>query len=488
MASKIMFVNQPVSREKRYGDQSKLGNNTPPLTLCLLAALTRKHGYQTVILDAATLLLSMEEAVNRIVKENPRYLGLYGTTLTIEDAARLASLAKEQLENLIVIVGGVHFTYEPEETMNRFSSFDIGVVGEGDVAMLDMLHALEHNQDLSKVRGLIFREGAKLVRTDSQETVHNLDTLPMPAFDLLEDFPHAYLPPFFGFSTLPIATAVVSRGCPAQCKFCRSGIFGDRNLRQYSPKYIVELMRYVKIRFGVEQILFYDDDFVMFRKHTRELCERIIEANLGMTWSCNTRVVDVDPETLALMKRAGCWQISYGIESGSQRVLTFMKKGVTLDLIRRALTWTKEAGIRTNGYFLFGFPTETVEEMEQTIAFSKSLGLDILQCTLFTPFPSLPFSKEVTKYGELQSSDWSEMNIFTPVFVSEGLSPEILERYKRKAWREFYFRPRVQLNLIRMVLGNPMMIGHYLKTALQFVRFVVLPRQKAVQKSDPISA
>ena len=162
MPSKIMFVNQPVTLEKRYNTQSKLGNNTPPLTLCHLAALTKKFNHPTVILDAATLRLSVEETLARILEEMPTYLALYGTTLTIEDAARLACLAKEQLKDLIVIVGGVHFTYNPGETMRRYPTFDVGVVGEGDITVVELLDSYEVGRGLIGVKGIIFRKGGNL--------------------------------------------------------------------------------------------------------------------------------------------------------------------------------------------------------------------------------------------------------------------------------------------------------------------------------------
>jgi len=472
MPGKILFVNQPVSLDKRYAAQSRFANHTTPLTLCHLASLTRKHGFPSAILDAAMLGLTMEETVNKIVEEEPSYLALYATTVTIEEAAILTTEAKRWLPHLLVLVGGIHLTAVPLETMQHYRTFDIGGVGEGDLTILHVLEALEQGSHLDSVPGIVFRRGNDLILTEASEPVADLNGLPMPAFDLLKGFPRAYIPPFFGYTTLPIATAVVSRGCPAQCLFCRAGIFGDRNLRQYSPKYIVELMRYLKTKHGVRQVLFYDDDFAMFKKHTKELCERLIQADIGVTWSCNTRVIDVDQDLLQIMARAGCWQISYGVESGSQRVLNAMRKGTTLGLIDRAMRWTKEAGIRTNGYFLLGFPTETKEEIEETIRFAKRLPLDIFQCTLFTPFPSLPFSKEVEKFGKWQSKEWSDLNIFNPVFVTGELTADELEYFKRKAWREFYFRPGIQLNLLFMLWRHPAVIGHYLRTALGFAKFV----------------
>lgn len=477
MASKILFVNQPVSMEKRYGGQSKLGNVTPPLTLCHLGALTLKHGYRTAILDAAARRLTMEETIERIRAEDPDCLGLYATTVSIDEAAQLASLAKQALPGLKVIIGGVHFTFRPKETMRAYPIFDLGVVGEGDVTLPDLLGALDACSPLEDVRGIIFRSGDDLIRTGDRPSLECLDTLPMPAFHLLENFPQLYRPPFFGFSTLPVATVITSRGCLSKCRFCNSGIFGHGKQRTNSPKYVVELMRLLEVRHDVRQLLFYDDNFGTYREHVAELCERIIEAGLRMTWSCNTRVTDVAPELLALMREAGCWQISFGIESGSQRVLNFMRKGTSLPLIRTVLRWTREAGIRTNGYFLFGFPTETEEEMHQSIEFAKSLDLDIFQCTLFTPFPTIPFAGEIGAYGSIKASNWGEMNIFNPVFVSDGLSPEKLEHYKRKAWREFYLRPKVQLNLIRMLLRDPDMVPHYLRTAVEFVSFVFFPKR-----------
>lgn len=479
MSSTIIFVNQPVSIETTRDSLWNVVNNTAPLTLCLLASITRKHGYSTVILDAASHHLSMEETVARIIRKPPTYLALYTTTLTLEAAGQIALAVKKACPEVVVIVGGVHLTYCPEQTMESYPAFDIGVISEGDRTIIELLNALDNGGDLAQVEGIIFRSTTHLLRTAVREPLDELDALPMPAFDLLEDFPDNYLPPpLLGFSSLPTATLVVSRGCPGRCLFCSSGIFGHTQPRVHSAKYIVELMRHLERNYGVRQIQFYDDDLCAFRKQLTELCETLIGSGVRVTWSCNSRVTDVTPELLARMRRAGCWKIAYGIESGSQRHLNRMRKGITLKGIRRAVQWTRQAGILAYGYFFFGYPGETEKEMQETIDFALSLDLDMFECNAFIPHPTLLFPQGFDLRNLPSSGPTVPCNggvQFNSVPSSGDCSAETIDAHVRQAWRRFYFRPLVQLNLLRLGLKNRAMLSHYLQAVGEFVRFLLFP-------------
>jgi radical SAM superfamily enzyme YgiQ (UPF0313 family) len=242
--------------------------------------------------------------------------------------------------------------------MERFPAFDIAVVGEGEMSLVELLRALRTGRPLAGVSGLVIREGEGLRETGRRPFIADLDTLPFPAWDLLEGFPERYLPAPFKVQQLPAATLVTSRGCPNTCIFCDRSVFGS-SCHAYSAEYVVRQMVELHRRYGIREFSFEDDTFVTFKVRLKEICERLIDLQLDISWSCLGRVNHVTPENLRLMRQAGCWQISFGIESGSAEVLALINKRVTLDQVHQAVRMSREAGIRPKGFFILGHPGET---------------------------------------------------------------------------------------------------------------------------------
>jgi radical SAM superfamily enzyme YgiQ (UPF0313 family) len=205
---------------------------------------------------------------------------------------------------------------------------------------------------------------------------------------------------------------------------------------------------------GVRHILFYDDLFTVNKPRVVELCERFIEAGFTFTWSCNSHPNLLDPKTLALMKRAGCWQIAYGIESGSQRVLNVVKHEVKIPRMLETLRQTKEAGIRVKGLLMMAHPTEDEASLGETVEFLRTAPIDLAQVTKFTPYPGTPSYATIREHGRF-AEDWEQMNAMNWVFVPNGLTPEVLERYFRLAYRTFYGRRDVLWGLAKTLVGEP---------------------------------
>lgn len=203
---KIIFVNPPLSIEDRYGVKSSSGGQTPPLGLLNLAAMTREHGFETAILDAAAVKWGYEQSVKFILDNRFQYVGITAVTISIAHAAKLASLLKRADPKIIIIIGGAHLTALPSETMSMFPHFDIGVVGEADYTIVELLSALESKRDLTAIKGLILRDNNRLVNTGIRPRIENLDSLPMPAWDLLPDLAQYYCPPVHTLKRIPAAT------------------------------------------------------------------------------------------------------------------------------------------------------------------------------------------------------------------------------------------------------------------------------------------
>jgi radical SAM superfamily enzyme YgiQ (UPF0313 family) len=464
----LVLASAPVSMEARYGKLRGAGNSLPTLGLLFLAASARRAGFTTAVVEAGAANLVEAEAAEAILARSPRVVGLSATTLGVHAAARLAGRLKSAAPGLRVVVGGPHPTALPEDTLRRFPGFDAVVVGEGEETLVDLLRAWRAGDDLSAVPGLAWRgPGGAPTRTAPRQRLRALDELARPAWDLLDAFPHAYAPPVFRFQQLPAASLVSSRGCPFECSFCDRSVFG-RKYRFHGAEWLLDAIGELWSR-GVREILFEDDTFTANKERIRHLCDELPRRFPGLTWSCLARAASVDADTLGRMRRAGCWQISFGIESGDGAVLERMGKSTNLDEIRRGLALTSEAGIRSKGFFILGYPGETKASLERTVSFATSLPLDDVSVSMFTPFPGSPIYAEAARLGRFDE-DWEKMSLLNAVFVPEGLTRRDIEDTQARFFRAFYLRPRVVLSYARRVLSRPRTAPAYLRGLATFAR------------------
>jgi radical SAM superfamily enzyme YgiQ (UPF0313 family) len=439
--SHIVFVNPPISLEERYGKLSSSGSMAPPLGLCHLASVCRNKGFATAIVDANPLGLNHHEVVEQIFSYDPGFIGITASTVSIQSAARIADMVKQRNSRKHVIIGGPHVTAVPASTMERFNSFDTGVIGEGELTIVELLRTLQAGGSLDSIPGVIFRDNGRVALNKKRRPITNLDTLPMPAWDLLPELRHFYKPVSLSYKQLPSTSFITSRGCSGKCTFCDRTVFGNV-CRGFTAEYLFEMVKELYFRYHIRDILFDDDNLILFKPRLARFCELLLASELDLTWACNARVDIVDGETLQLMAKAGCWQIAYGIESGSQQILDVLKKGITLDQIRSAVIMTRKAGIQTKGFFMIGSPLETPKTIEDTIRFTLELPLDDFQTTFFTPLPGCELYETIETYGTLEDN-WSKMSMWYPVFVPNGMSREELILYAKRAFRRFYFRPKI---------------------------------------------
>lgn len=467
---KVFFATPPISMEERYGSLAGAGSCLPSLGILFLAAMTRHNGFPTALADASALSLTGAELLQRVQAEQPDVLGLSATTFSIFHAASFAALAKEHLPNLTVIIGGPHVSAAPLETMERFPVFDLAVLGEGEATIIDLLNGLDSKAALDEIPGIILRNGAELIATGRRTFLADLDQLPYPAWDLLEGFPDKYLPAPFKVRKTPAASVVTSRGCPNSCIFCDRSVFGT-SCHAFSAEYVVGMIRYLVERFGIREFSFEDDTFITFKKRLVAICQGIIDLGVDISWTCLGRVNSVDKETLELMQRAGCWQISFGIESGCPEILKTIHKNVTLQQIEKAVTLCHEAKILSKGFFIVGHPGETRETLARTLEFALKLPLDDISATMLTPFPGTEIYNRAAEFGTFDS-DWSRMNLLNTVFVPHGLTQEYIEQFQRDMLKRFYLRPRIVLGYLRRLIGNPAMTRGILIGAKAFFRSI----------------
>lgn len=469
--SKIVFLNPPQNLSGLYNELGDAGSELPPLGLAILAAVTRDKGYETRVIDALALKMTKEHTIKAILAENPDYLGITSTTMSIYTAAEVAEGVKAANPNVKIILGGPHITAVPEETMKTFPVFEIGAVGEAEDTIIELLEALDKNSNPTKINGLILRGGTKTFLTPKRKPIMDLDKLPFPAWDLLPDLVRYYQPAADTMHRHPATLLITSRGCTGQCVFCDRSVFGNL-CRCYSADYVIRMIKKLQQDYGIKELFIEDDNFVLFKRRLMEICDRIINEKIDITWSCLGRVDTIDSEMLAFMKKAGCWQINFGCESGSQKILDLLHKGVKKEQTEKAVRLARKAGLDVKGLFMLGNFGETRETIEETLSFIRKLPLTDFHITCFTPLPGAEAYNLADRYGRFDK-DWKRANMFNADnFVPDGLTKEEIEKYYKKAWRIFYIRPRIIVKYIAK-LRHPKIRKKLIKGGFGFLKFIL---------------
>jgi len=464
---RLLFIVPPLSAKERYGKLASGSTDMPMLGFLTLSSIAKGLGYEVSLLDCPTLNYDNGDILSHINKYKPQIVLVTSTTVAISNAGRMLEIIKQNYPEILTVLGGVHITCLPVQTMRNLRAIDIGVIGEGEDTLPELLEAVKSQEALDLIKGIIFRRNTETVTTAPRPFFRNLDSLPYPSWEMLPSLISNYSPSPHTIKRLPSVSLVTSRGCPGQCKFCYN--YAGNKIRGFSAKYVIEQIKYLISTYGIKEIFFMDDNFLVLRKRLREICEQIITDKIDLTWSCVGRVDGINPEILELMHRAGCWQIGYGIESGSNEILGILKKQVTIEQIDNALSMTRKAGIQSKGFFMIGNPGESLETMEQTVRFLKRANLDALHTTFYTPFPGSPFYEEIEKWGTY-TENWENLNMWSPVFIPNGLTEEQLVRFHKKYFSSFYFRPRTIFNY-GMKLANPLISKDILKGTITLIKY-----------------
>ena len=439
----IIFIDPPssLSLSMRAAGKKPTGN-LPCLGICILASVVEREGIKADIIDAVAMQYTYEEVAQKVLEMNPRYIGLTAMTHSICNAAAIGNLVKEKMPGIKIILGGVHVTSAPRETMIRFQHvFDVAVLGEGEATIVELLKAIESGKEPSGVDGVAFVRDGIFFKTKPRDIIKDMDTLPMPAWHLLPNMRTHYTPHPISSGGFPSNHLLTSRGCPGKCIFCDTSVNGHK-VRGYSADYVMEMIDILYNKYGMRDLQINDDTFVTLKKRMLEICDRLVDRRYKLTWSCDARASDVSEDGLKKMRSAGCWQIAYGVETGSQRIMKFLKKNVTLEQIHNAFQWSKKSGISTKGFFILGHPTETHESINETIEIMLSLDIDVVGVTFFTVYPGSPIYTTISEYGDFDP-DWDKTDTYAiGNFIPKGFTAEELTAIRSNALNRFYFRPK----------------------------------------------
>ncbi len=432
----------------RYRFAARVTVVYPPLGLMYLAASLERDNHKVTIIDTEVEGLTKSEIIKEVLRKKPDIVGITSTTPLHHKAIELFHRIKQGDSSIKTIAGGPHPTALPMETLRECKDIDIIVIGEAE----ETIREICSGKQLSKISGICFRSEGKIKLTRRRSLIADLDSIPLPARHLVKNEKYLWSVPKKGI--IPVTPIMTTRGCPYKCVFCSQLVIFGRSMRHRSVENIVQEIDEIVNNYKIKHLVFYDDTLGLNKKLTYELIAAIKREKLDFTFEGMTRVNIISRELLEKLKSIGLNRLSFGVESGNQRILDAAKKGITLEQIRKAYVLTSEFDIETRMSIVLGLPFETKKTIENTIKFMKSLKCYQAYVNIGTPFPGTEYYDMAVKgYGgiKLLTNDWREFRRWgNAVIEVNDLTRADLIKYQKRALMSFYMTPkRIAYNLKR---------------------------------------
>lgn len=413
---------------------------TPPLGIGYVSSFLKSKGYEVIIVDGLNRNLNDEQIIKEV--ETCELVGLSVLSAYYLRAKELSE--KLKAAGKIVVWGGVHATVMPDHVLKETKA-DYVVCGEGEMTAWELIQALENNHDTEGIPGLYSRSTQRFI---PREFIQDLDSLPFPDWAALDPRTYQKAPHGALIKNFPVAPITSTRGCPYECTFCVSPKMWRRSIRFRSPKNVVDEIEYLAKEFGIKEIHFEDDNFTLKREHAATVCEEIMRRHLKISFTTpnGIRADKVDEDLLLLMKKAGCYFVGFGIESGNQYIIDNIKKHEKLEIVEKAIRLAHKVGLMTQGFFIFGLPGETKDSIKQTIKFAKSVPLDRAQ---FLLLDLIPGSELWEQHKNEIVYDYTKKSFQDTTWVPPTISEQDLKAAQPTAFREFFFRPRQIWSIVK---------------------------------------
>ena len=466
----ILLLNPPTLDNKKFiregrctQEQGVWATLWPPVSLATIGAVLEQDGHEVRVLDCAAAGIPWSGLGEEITRSAPRLIIWSTGTPSIHNDLSFAAFIKEIDPAITTAVFGTHVTALDRQCLEQFPALDIIIRNEPEMTARELARSLQDGTPCAGIPGVTARSAAgEIIAGPPRPFIEELDALPFPAWHLLDNTLYR-LP----FREEPFLIVAPLRGCPFNCSFCTCQTYYGKKLRKRSIRRVIQEIEYDMKQFGVRNFFIWAETFVVDKRYVGELCREIIHSGLKISWTCNSRVDTVDASLLQLMAQAGCWMISFGIESAEQKVLDGVDKGTTVEQAYAAVAAAREAGIKTVGHFILGLPGETRESLDRTIAYASALGLDLAQFYCAVPFPGSRLYEKALQEGWLKDSDFSHFNQDSAIMELPTISRDEVSRYRARAYRNFYFNIRNSYRLLKLMSVKD--IGKTLRTALDFL-------------------
>ncbi|MGB9750150.1 MAG: B12-binding domain-containing radical SAM protein [Caldisericia bacterium] len=470
MIKRILLMNPPYGMFQRGEERCQAdveGGSAislrPPNNLGYIASILKNLGKEVVIRDYP--VEKDKDFIKDLKNYNFDLILMSITTGTIEEDLKFFKTTKNFNKNIITIAEGAHFITAPIESFKSeiFKYLDFAFFGESEYVVKEFINSYENNKSLSQVKGLIYKDNGEWIKNEKPPFIENLDFLPFPARDLMRN--DLYKNPD---TDKPMATIQTSRGCPGNCIYCLAPIVSGKNLRKRSPKNIVDEIEECINKYKIDNFFLRADTFTIDKDWVIEISNEIIKRNLKIVWVANSRVKPIDEEMLIWMKRSGCYLIAFGLESGSEKSLKLMKKGVTVEDNINAVKLAKKLGFKVYSFFIIGFPWEDREDILKTIELSKKLPSDFVEFHIATPYYGTELYDIMKKENLLDNNPEGHNYFSNPVGGTKYLTREEIINLRKKALLSFYLRPNFILKTL--LTQNPKTIKNYIKYGFKLIK------------------
>ncbi|MBC7194231.1 MAG: radical SAM protein [Caldisericia bacterium] len=473
MIKNVLLMNPPVGVFQRGEERCQAdveGGSAislrPPNNLLYLASILREFGKSPIVRDYPV------EKDKNFLSDLEKYkfdmIIMSITTGTIEKDLEYFRIAKEFNKEIITIAEGAHFITAPIESFNKdiYNYLDFAFFGESEYVLKEFLNFYKNKKDLRDVKGLIYKKGDSWIKNENPPFIEDLDSLPFPARDLIRN--ELYINPD---TDRPIATIQTSRGCPGSCIYCLAPIVSGKLVRKRSPKNIVDEIEECFKKFNIDNFFLRADTFTIDRDWVIEISDEIIKRNLKIVWVANSRTKPIDKEMLIKMKKAGCYLVAFGIESGSDKSLKSMKKGTTREDNEKAIKLAKEVGLKVYSFFIIGFPWETREDILETINFALNTPSDFVEFHIATPYYGTELYEIMKKEGLLKESIEGHNYFSNPIGGTKYLSKEEVIELRKKALLRFYLRPNYVFKTL--LTQNSKSLKNYIKYGFRLIKNII---------------
>ncbi|MCX6815434.1 MAG: cobalamin-dependent protein [Candidatus Aenigmarchaeota archaeon] len=478
---KILLIQPPMTLLK-----NEIKSVVFPLGLAYIAASLEKNGYEVEVMDCVVLEqrnhierdgmihfgLDWPEISERIEKSNPDAIGISCLfSSQSSNAYKVAELAKQWNHKVPTIMGGAHPSSIPKEVLTN-KNIDYIVLGEGDETIIHLVKNLHSFEHLKKIDGIGFKHDDSIIINPKTKFIENIDDLPFPARHL---FPmELYFESEYGHGTdlmrKPLSSMITSRGCPYMCVFCSVHTVWGRNYRPRDPKKVVDEIELLVKKFGVREIHFEDDNLTLKKDRTIAICKEIIKRKIDLKWTTPNGVAlwTLDKEVLVWMKRAGCYKLCFGIESGDMETQKFIRKHVPLDRCKEIVKEANKLGIWTHGFFIIGFPFENTRSIHNTIRYAIDSNLDFASFFLATPYPKTDLYTIMDERGMIKNLTWDTLRVSAASINTEYFTRGELRGLQREMFKEF-----VAMKFLRIF--NPVKLGIQIRklNSKDDIRFII---------------
>jgi anaerobic magnesium-protoporphyrin IX monomethyl ester cyclase len=463
------------------GQKAKYG--LQPLGVLYIGALLRQHGIDVDVIDADIDGLTIGEMVDRILATSPDLVGFSLMTPQLIPALQTSVRLKAARPDLAIVFGGAHVDSTHEDVFSMADCFDFAIYGEGEFALLEAIQRMDRPGStnladrLAGVGNVIFRDGDRVIRNPSRPFLAHLDELPSVDYDMV-DIRKYVIPTMAGKYVISM---MLSRGCPFKCTFCDAPITMGKKLRFWSMDRIIRDIRDLVEKYDCHNFVFKDSTFTANKKWADQFCDAVLDSKLDIKWRCNTRVNLVPPPLLEKMKRAGCYVINFGVESGDPKILKTIEKETKIEDVYDAHRRCRTLGIRTYATFLIGNPGETEKTVKRTIDVSTGIRPNLAMFFVATAYPGTPLYDQSVAQGIVEPRWWATQDwdprrnsafqtrwgwtakggLTIPGFDSE--------HWQRKATRAFYLRPYFIWDTLLFTVKNPYFLRHLLNLGKELI-------------------